>query len=670
MKKIYLSALALGISFSTYAQNQATEELAEEYQEVKAVKTNFRLPQTQGKTTIWSEDFSGGIPSGWSQNGSPAIVLWEYRGPNSNPSNAVGSRGAFAGPLQSGNQGDSLNSPSTGNGFIILDSDWYHSDGDRATNGQGVAPAPHTGRLTTETIDLSGHPAIELTFHTYLRRFQAAFYIAFSKDGGLTFSDTVEIFPVTDLAVNQSSGNGDLVRVNVSNYIGDEANAAISFIFDGTLATSGGNAGRYFWMIDDIEINPLPDNVLQFTSAIAPGTSGTAPSQDIIFNGGGNPKYLHCSPRQPQNIVHDANILNYGAATQKNVRLQVSIEDATTNAVYQVLNTPAVDSLETLDTAYFTTLTTPSWTPTTPGEYHMIYRAISDSIDATTTTAVDTFMIYVGDKIALDDGVANNYFGTNTGTNGMNQVGVRFNLPAQDSTSSGMPTGKVYLKGVEIEMSALTDTTADMEFVVFDTTGFSLGSSGGFPPNATVHYNRIVPLNSSLTGGLRFFSFEDNGQPLELNPDQYFIVVVFYPNAPDGVIRIANSATWNQPGWSSVFQNMNGAWFTGFSNSDTYVAPHMRLVLADPNVSLVEEELTEFQVYPNPTRGAGTIEFSQGGFYELSLHDLKGGRMWSESRRINESENWYFDFGSVPAGLYLLHLDGNGTRRTVKLSIR
>lgn len=672
MKKTLFSIASFLFALGA-AQAQWLAEPAEDFNEAapKSAQIKASLP-SESSTAIWSEDFANGIPSSWSQNGSPALVQWEYRGPNTNPSNAVGSRGCFAGPLQNGNLGSPLVSPTDSNGFIIFDSDWYHSDGDRSTNGQGVAPAPHTGRLTTSSIDLSAHPAVELSFYTYLRRFQAAFRIAFSRDGGITFPDTLEIYPVSDLAVNQSSGTGDFVRVNVSNIIGGESNAAMSFIFDGTLSTSSGNAGRYFWMLDDIAISPLPNRVLQFTSAIAPGTSGMAPAMDIIYQGGGRPKYLHLSPSQPQSIAFDANILNYGAETQSNVRLEVTVEDAASNTVVATLSSPAVASLSTLDTGYYTTLTTPSWTPRQPGEYRLIYRAISDSISSATTTAVDSFPLFVGDRMGLDDGIANNYFGTNTGTNGMNAIGVRFDLAAEDSTSAGVGTGKVYLQGVDIEMSALTDSTADVEFVIFDTTGFSFGSSGGFPASSLPLYNKIVPLNSSLIGGLVNFSFEDNNnQALALDPGSYYLVMIFYPNANDGVVRIANSTNWGQPSLASIFQNFNGAWFNGFSNSVTYVAPHMRLVLAGaPNISLAEEDLLDFQVYPNPTSGRGSIDFGEGGAYQLQLTDLKGQVLWGDSQTINAGEQWRFDFGQVPKGLYLLHLDGPRGRRSVKLSLR
>lgn len=654
--------LLLALSFCSAAavgQEAILAEPAPEFQELPPVKKYYAPQAESSSTLLYSEDFSNGIPSDWSQNGTPSQALWVYRGPNTTPSSAVGSIGCWAGPNQNGNQGPPITSATAANGFVIFDSDFYHSNGDRATNGQGPVPAPHIGRLTTKAYDFTNEAAVELLFTTYLRRFQSAFFVAISLDSGATFTDSIEVFPVNDVPVNQSTASNELVRLNISNIVGNEDDVVFQFIFDGTVGS-----GRYYWMIDDIELRTPPDNMLLFTSGIAPGTSGPAPPHDILFNNdGGHPKYLHTDLKQAKPITFDSNIMNYGRKTQNNVYLQVDIEDLLGNNV-ATLTTPSM-TLNSQDTGFYTTFTTStSWTPSTAGDYNILFKAVSDSIPAAAAPA-DTFQIYIGDRYSLDDGVVSNYFGTNTGTNDMLAIGTMVSFENADPT--GDP-GKVYLQGLEMQMSNLTDSTADMEVAIFDTAGFVYGS--GFPSGSVPLFQKVFTYDGNTPGNLVNFSFEDNnGNPLVLPTGTYFVVSTFFVNAPGGVVRLANSATWNQPGPASIFQSGTGSWFSGFSNSATYEAPHYRIVTADGNISLEENKLSAFSVYPNPILGRGTIHFENGGTYTINVFDMLGNVVSQREVKVNGNEKIELNLEQVPNGVYLLNIAGQNSNKTIKLRV-
>jgi hypothetical protein len=667
MKKTLFIALGMVITAGTHAQSVVSEDATPEYQEAtpKINKVDYRAEASSSRL-IWSEDFSNGIPMGWSQNGTPNLALWEYRGPNTVPNDTVGSIGCWAGPNQSGNTGDPIASPTRSNGFIIFDSDFYHSNGNRATNGSGPVPAPHVGRLRTGVIDLSAESGAELSFYNYARRFQSAWYVAISIDGGLTFTDTLEVFPASDLPVNSSTDADAYFRANISGIVANQSQVVMEFIFDGNLSNANGS-GRYYWMIDDIELNTPPDNFLLFTSGTAPGTTGLAPAQDIIFDANSAyPKYMHLSDKQIVPITFDANIYNYGTNTQTNVALEVEIRDAS-NAVVATVTSPAVASLNSIDTAYYTTLTTPPWTPTQAGNYSLIYKAVSDSLPSAITTTADTFNLTVSDKYSLDDGVADNYFGTNSSANDMTATGVMFSLEADDPTGDA---GFAHIQGVEMLMSCLTDSTADMEFAIFDTAGFVFNA--GFPASAQPLYTKIFTFDGSIPCNTVNYSFEDNmGRPLTLPTGTYYVVATFFPNAVDGVIRIANSASFGQPALASVFQTGTGDWFGGFTNSTTFEAPHFRLIVADASdISLTEDELADFSVYPNPTTGKGFIEFGNPGNYELSVHNMVGDEMHRTNLAANANEKLAIDFSHLSAGVYLVTLKSEGKMKTVKLTIQ
>ena len=669
MKKILLLSLMSSLGTTLLAQSPSGKiDASPEYQEAPAIRLGLPAQiESNSQILLWSEDFANGIPAGWSQNGTPSLALWEYRGNNTAPNDTVGSRGCWAGPLQSGNTGDPIASPTASNGFIIFDSDFLHSNGDRATNGQGTVPAPHVGRLRTDTIDLSSEPGAELSFYTYARRFQSAWFVAISTNGGLTFPDTVEVFPQAEVAVNSSTPQNAYYQTNISQFVANESEVVLEFIFDGNLSNTNGS-GRYYWMIDDIELNSPPKNQLEFTRAIAPGTSSEAPAHDIIYNGGnGYPKYLNLALKQAVPIEFDSNIYNYGSQTQTNVRLEVEIWD-TNNTLITTLVSPAVSSLSPLDTAYYTTLTTNSWTPSVANEYRLVYKATADSINSATTAAADTFNLFTGDSYSLDDGVASNYFGSNTGTNGMIAFGVMCSLEQEDTAGD---LGFVYLQGVDILFSCLTDSTADIEIAIWDTSGFEFNA--GYPANATPIYRKAYTLDGSAPCNLTNFSLEDAlGNPFKLPTGTYHIILNLFPNASDGVIRVANSATWDQPSLASVFQNQNGDWFSTFTNSTTFVSPRIRLVTSDPsNISIKEESLANFSVYPNPSTGNGFIEFSEAGSYELSVFTMLGQEVHKKSLNINANEKAELNLGHLSNGLYLLNLSTpRGESKTVQFTIK
>jgi len=670
MKKILLLSLMSGFGTALLAQTQSGEmDPSPEYQEAPAIRLSLPAQiESSSQTLLWSEDFANGIPAGWSQYGTPSLALWEYRGNNTAPNDTVGSRGCWAGPLQSGNTGDPIASPTATNGFVIFDSDFLHSNGDRATNGQGSVPAPHVGRLRTDTIDLSSEPGAELSFYTYARRFQSAWFVAISTNGGLTFPDTVEVFPLAEVAVNASTPQNAFYQANISQFVANESEVVLEFIFDGNLSNSNGS-GRYYWMIDDIELNSPPANQLVFTRGTAPGTSAESPAHDIIYNGGnGYPRYLNMALKQAVPIEFDSNIYNYGSQTQTNVRLEVEIWDANSTLITTLVS-PAVSSLSPLDTAYYTTLITNSWTPTVANEYRLVYKAIADSISSATTTTADTFSLFVGDSYSLDDGVASNYFGSNTGTNGMIAFGVLYALEQEDT--AGDP-GFIYLQGVDVLFSCLTDSTADIEIAIWDTINFD-GFNAGYPASATPIYRKAYTLDGSAPCNLTNFSLEDaQGNPFKLPTGTYHVVVNFFPNASGGVIRVANSATWDQPSLASVFQNQNGDWFSTFTNSTTFVSPQFRLVTSDPsNISIKEESLANFSVYPNPSTGNGFIEFSEAGSYELGVFTMLGQEVHKKSLNLNANEKAELNLGHLSNGLYLLNISTpTGESKTVQFTIK
>lgn len=679
MKKVaILFGAALLSSGSILAQGQpSTAPLAIkpspfQAEEHKTYRSNHQSSATESSastTIFWSENFVNGIPSDWTQLGSLPTALWEYRGPSTTPNRNTGSRGAFA-------QGTGvIQSASPANGFVIFDSDYLDNGGNPANMGMGTAPTPHIGRLITDTIDLTGQSSVELTFHSYARQFFTNYYVAFSKDAGQTWGDTIELF--TEVEVNGATDEDVQLSFNVSGFIGGESQAMMQFIFAGNKPGNTNGTGYYFWQLDDIVLQSLPENELRFTEF------NGAPAQDVSFNGQpAYTKYGIMNDDQITSMSFDCNVYNYGSVTQTNVKLEVEIYDGS-GALLTTLTSPAGASLPMLDSLDWSTLTTNSWTPPGVDTYEILYKVTSDSLSVSNTTAVDTVVFRVRENnYGADWNVIDNFFGTNSAVGDMVAAGVRYSLENEDSDSTG--SGLVFIDGVDILLSNLTDSTADLEIAIYDTAGFQFNA--GFPGGTTPVVTRTFTLNQNLIGGLINFPFtttdsvyNSNGTwtevevPYALQTGTYFVIVNFFPNATDGVVRIANSARYPQPTESAVFQTGNGDWFGGFTNSTTFEAPFIRLAVGDApvyNVSIDENDLNRFSVYPNPTNGQGSVDFHQGGNYQLRLVDMVGGVHFMETVNVNENERRSFNFTDLKPGVYLLQIEGEGLNKTIKLQIQ
>ncbi|MCR9154186.1 MAG: T9SS type A sorting domain-containing protein [Bacteroidetes bacterium] len=661
MKKTAILFLSLSTAVAVNAQGlPQVDPVLEPTEVVKHIK---RSAQTESSVNVvWSEDFANGIPADWSQNGTPATAQWEYRGPNTTPSNATGGRGNFSGINNNPPTNTPILSTTASNGFMIFDSD-YLDNGGTGNFGSGTAAAPHVGRLTTDTIDLSMHPSLELKFEMYARRFFSDWFVAFSTDGGATFTDTIEFFDSDAIAVNGATADNEVALANVSSIIGGQSQVVMQFIFDGTPGNANGN-GYYFWMLDDIELRTPPANQMLFT-----GWQG-APPHDMIYNSNGAeyPKYGIMHTNQIVPVEFDANFYNYGTQTQTNATLDVEIWDVTsgTPSLLSTISAPGCPTLASGDTCNFNDLTTPTWTPPAQeASYLIVYKAVSDSITSAMTTSTDTFSFFVNDDLySTDRNQVDNFVGTNSANPEIIAMGVMYDMSNEDPNGSG---GVVYIDGININLSALTDSTADIEVAFYDTTGFAFNA--GFPAGATAAYRKSFTLNGSLIGTVANFSLQDaNGNPLVMPNQPWLMIINFFPNATDGVIRIANDASFDQPDISTVMQLADGNWFGGFT-SDAHEGTHIRLDVGAP-IGIEETEFGDFSMYPNPTAGATKLEFADGGTYAINVTDMTGSTVISIEESVNANEAIELDMSSYPMGIYLVNIKGENASKTVKLTVK
>lgn len=541
-------------------------------------------------TPIWSEDFSSGIPSGWTQNGNPTTAQWEYRGPNTTPDTGTGSRGAFA-----GNQGTIL-SPSAGNGFIIFDSGFLDNGGNANNLGGGTVPAPHTGVLETDTINLSGHPNVVLRMSSFARNFNSLFLVAVSNDGGVTYPDT---FSMVSLGINESQPSGEVVDADISGTAGNQSNVKLRLIYDGANGNLSNTDGYYFWMLDDLEIVPLPDHELHFH----------APQEYTRLQTGtaSQPVYGHYYTGLNRGYNGSFAVVNFGDKPQTNVKATLEVfNTATQSRVFSdstiiATNLPRKDTFISRIPAWNN-----AWVPHAPGNYQIVYKITSDSVGTNKPGAAitDSFSIVVSDSIyGLDNGAISNFVGTNSLANG-NIVGLVAQYDFKDSTQ---------ITGAQVFFSNNTDSLGDIQLQIYDTTN-SL-SQGLISPIKS----QLFSLSSNNLGSLSTFIYST---PITLAPGGYFLKINFFPRQGQE-IAVANDASQEQPGLTSLMQDVTGSYFTGFNNSRSFESPFLRLTVNSLNRTCDTYSALHINICDTITSASGKI-FTQPGIFLDTIPNAAG----------------------------------------------
>jgi hypothetical protein len=515
------------------------------------------------ETPIWSQDFANGIPASWTNVGRNgfgqplANALWEYRGPNTTPSDTVGSRGAYA------NSATIIVSPTNTNGFVIFDSDWRDNNGIAGNFGNGTAPAPHTAALTTGIIDLSQNPSVQLSFNSYHRYFEGRALLVFSTDSGTTWPDTLAVHP--NVSVNSSTPTDAVVSVNVSQFIGGQAGVKIQFLFDGTYddpGAIGSGMGYYFWMIDDIEINAVPSYEMRFVSY------ADAPPADIIYGPVAGSTKMGQMPKnalsdQTRNITFDANCYNFGTDTLHNIYLKVDIITATNvvQASYTSGTTAVLFPGDTLSYDSLNTYNTP-WNPNAMGNYYMVYQLFSDS---TSTTFADTLKVSVtNDLMSADFGTFSNNIGTQNIGDDASALAARIDFTQAASVES-----------IWIGLSSNTVAGGSIEVEVFDSTGFDLLT--GYPSSSLVWFTPTALTITQAHVNAGYIEIPIN--PVLQVPANaaYFFSVRMYSNGGANHIGLLNDQSIDQPEFSTImYWPDDTRWYTGYNNSKTLNALWIR----------------------------------------------------------------------------------------------
>lgn len=692
MRRNYLIAAAL-ISGLTYAQQPVQFPEADAQISVHDgddILTKESPVAVDGmETAIWSEDFSGGVPTGWTNTGLSLAGTprpnadWEYRGPNTNPDTSTGSRGWLAGgvsalpPL----------SPTRANGFMIYDSDYKETGG--TAIGAGDAAGGHIGVLTTDVINLTGENEVMLEMYSFARLFNSRLYIAFSTNGGTTFPDTIEIHPPSDLGVNAVTPRDFRVLRDVSAYIGGESNAKMAIIFKGderpgaaAPAPPGGSPhGLYYWMIDDIAIKPLPSTFFTFESTQVTTATGVVdvPPYDIINDNpatswGSIGHYGSTTLKQARPIAFDANIRNFGRAAQTNVALAIEVwRNGVMDTVITHTAEPIMTPGELKDFTYFTT---DFWTPTLIGDYRFVYKVTSDSLDLAGNGSnsiafrPDTVAFQVTDDVwGMDYRRFNNALGTGQLGDDGSAIAARYEIKEGEIDA-------VY--SVRIGISGATEAGAEIEVEIFNVEDFLTAAAGGSRGFAF----KTITQQDVDNGFVQADFYDPNSNTGEItagwapsqNDSAVWAVVTMFSTNGSFPVGIRNDQTFQNTNQSMMYNSTSSSWFTGYSGSRGLARPHIRIITEGtaPGSTVTEvDNKLGLKYYPNPTTGRLMIDFNEkhGKFADISVVSMGGQTVHTERANTTNISQHQVELGHLSSGMYLMTIEMGGKQSTFKVTV-
>ena len=584
MKKLYSILCLVLISQISFSQISTEHILTSKNN--KEYASTVKMPKSV--TPFWSEDFSNGIPSTWINS----TVPWEYRGPSTTPNVTVGSRGAYA-----SNQ-TPIQSPSAQNGFVIFDSDYYDNYG--VAGGFGTGPYPsnpngHIGTLTTESIDLSNYSAVSLVFNSYYREYTGIAKVAFSTDGGVTFTNEMEVHP--DIDVNDATTSDYEVMLNLPANVAGQPSVHIQFFYDGTVLYNS-YYGYYFWMIDDVRLIETPANLFVCQDEMFGGWwKGYQTTGDLGCNYTFNPMAQAIgNPYRLEGVVR-----NLGANPQNNVTLHGEIADEFGNNLFSDVSNSITLPVAAVDTLAINSF----YTPTGMGLHNVSIWASSDSFPTTDTAVMSTIVTDSVYGIDYDW----NSDGANLGTSAWRigrTCGGQVGTTAYDVYADGQVTSISFHVGSQSIVGA--QMTAEI-YEGFGTNSIFLAESDPYQLSPADIGNWVtIPLLSPLPvfkgtsymAAIRGFA----------HPTDTFLITV--------AVNAASSSYIQDNGCNLNSANPAGTWYTATDK--------MAIRMNFGYVNNINErgDNTDFNIYPNPTNGLFVISTESTDPCTVSITNVLG----------------------------------------------
>lgn len=566
------------------------------------------------ETVIWSEDFANGIPANWNNSGAPALAIWEYRGPSTNPNQLVGSRGSC---LPDGNVGEAIASTTAANGFVIFDSNYWDNDLNPCTVdnfGSGQAPGPHLSYLTTASIDLTAFANVVLEFEQYIRYYLGNTRVEISIANG-----PWEILYTNILEQGITTPNTQTVRMPLPAAAGNQSNVKLRFVYDGLY---------YFWQLDDIRLIQGYANDLLIENSSYGDFDLNNPDHTTGFEMMEYTQY----PSAFAPLVHlEANVFNIGTNAQNNIALTAKLMNDNSGELLFESTSPTVPSLPSgADTVL---VSGEFQMEQLVSDYSVYFNSLQTETDENTDNNLDTLHFKITPVTYARD---------------ENSLGSMF-LPSEAFGSAPFEMGAVYLlpsgqqlHSVSVAMSEGTTLPCSVYATVFPFS-LSTGIGGAIATTQDIAVTE-ADINSFGEASMKVLSFDT---PVFLSQGLYLVVVGSPNNAFQAVI-----------GLSGKSEDLS-AWVR-FNNSNTDLfyltrTPMIRMNFG-PVSNVTEQSFGQsFQIYPNPATESLSILLNEKESANIEVFDEAGRRIHSQksNTEVSKIEMNVSDFSS---GIYTVRV--------------
>lgn len=634
MKPIVYTAFSLLALTSTVAVAQQVDRLAHRASITQLQPTTPTRPQVGpvegasrgGGGIVWSEDFSNGLagtnPSGaWTTDVGD---IWR-----------IGTT-APTGFYTPSNQ--RIQSTTFANGFAKFASDSANCtwSGNTPTNLPPAEFISWEGSLYSPVIDLSATPFVEIEFQQRSRFCcgTSPFFLDISTDGGATWTTTYQANAGLD--TNQDPTVTETRQFNISGAIeADPSNVRFRFHHNSAAATS-----HYYWQVDDIAIQTLPDYEMVMNYAYT-STTGLGEEYGRIP-----------STQLPGTMNVGAELYNYGALDQTNVTLNCSVTNDIGTEVFAsetiVGNLPAGDSLVTDEDVAL---------PALPlGRYTATFTYNSDQfdldLDPDNNSRVRTFE--VTDFIYSLDYLGGHPDGTETvasagsGSFDGNTENVKLlNMYFINTTMTAT--------GIQLGIASTSDPGSSIIVSLLDTADVLATPAEVSQPltESEVHTLTQAEINAGVVN-IPFF------EAYELTPGAYYAVASLYSDG-DNAVSILDDTTVPQPGLASALWIPNDPPSNQRFYGGNGTAWAVRLV-SSPTIGLQENaDLQGVTLFPNPTNGALRITTDRSENFTAEVLNVLGERVLTALFFGNTS----MDLSDLADGVYSVRIS-NGTSTNVQ----
>lgn len=566
------------------------------------------------ETVIWSEDFANGIPAGWNNSGAPALAVWEYRGPGTNPNNLVGSRGSC---LPNENVGEYINSATSTNGFIIFDSNYWDNNENPCTIenfGSGQAPGPHLAYLTTEAIDLTGYSNSVLEFEQYIRYYLGDTRVEISIANG-----PWEVLYTNLLDQGITTPNTQTVRMPLPAAAGNQSNVKLRFVYDGLY---------YFWQLDDIRLIQGYANDLLIENSSYGDFDLNNPDHNTGFE---MMEYTQYPSVFAPLVYLKSSVFNIGTNTQNNLALTAKLmNDNSGELIFESTSPTALSLASGADTVL---VSGEFQMEQVVADYSVYFNSLQTEVDENVDNHLDTLQFKITPVTYARD---------------ENSLGSMF-LPSVEFADAPFEMGTVYLlpsgqqlHSISVAIGQGTILPCSVYATIFPFS-LSTGIGGAIATTQDIAVDE-ADINAFGGASMKVLSFDT---PVFLSQGLYLVVVGSSNNAFQAVI-----------GLSGKSEDLS-AWVR-FNNSNTDLfyltrTPMIRMNFG-PTAAVTEQSFGQvFSVFPNPANESVSIVFGGKGNSLIEFFDATGRQVHTQKNN-EEVLNVEMNISRFSKGIYTIRV--------------